>query len=261
MKSLLLMSFYVLFFAGSILGQLGWSGTYLGEINGDSVRMELSSKQKGTLEGSMRDSYNTYAIQGVVKDSVFTGTAEEANLGITFNMAAIQRGNALPVQLTMDFLGAENKMEIDFVRKTPGKKSSVPSSQASTTKNPVSSRSRDKQVAGLWSKESNYSSGYGSNNTYGSMSSKEYMEFLPDGRLASGGSSTVIGGSSYTGYTSERGQQIAEGWFWYTEGNKIYLHITQQGQSQVVVLGRYYIENGRMLITAENGEKMLLTRE
>lgn len=34
----------------------------------------------------------------------------------------------------------------------------------------------------------------------------------------------------------------------------------KDGTSQEVDLGKYYIENGRMLITGANGEKLLLTK-
>lgn len=251
----------LLVFTHNGLTQASWQGKYRGTFNGDSVFLEFVLVQDGQASGTMHDSYNHYVVQGLVMDSVFSGTAQENTLGLTFQMTSLLRGDMMATQMVFDYLGMQNKMDIFFTREIPVslKVSNKPSN--ATAKNPVSGRHRDRSIAGLWSKESNYSSGYGSNNTYGSMSTKEYMEFLPDGRIATGGSSTVIGGSNYTGITSDRGNQVAEGWFWYSEGNRIYLHIVQQGQGQDVALGKYYIENGRMLITADNGVKMLLTRE
>lgn len=36
---------------------------------------------------------------------------------------------------------------------------------------------------------------------------------------------------------------------------------TLNGQTQTVDVGKYYIENGKMLITASNGKKVLLTKQ
>jgi len=209
----------------------------------------------------MQDSYNTYAVLGTTKSSTFTGTAQENSLGITFAMTALKQGPVLTTKLVFEFLGTQKTMDIVFTQIPAVRTSEQQVSKATSTKHPVSGKPHDKNIIGLWSKESNYSSGYGSNGSYGSMSSKESLEFLADGRIATGGSSTVIGGANYTGVATEGGRQIADGWYWYSENSKIFLHITQQGQTQTVALGKYYIENGRMLITAENGVKLLLTRE
>lgn len=241
-------------------GQPVWLGTYTGVVSGDSVYLEFTTLKEGKLTGTMRDSYNNYNLQGSVKNTAFSGTAVETVLGLTFQMTSSLNGDALTSTLVMDFLGTQNKMDLFLTRKKTGHDKTHSKAIASVSGNPVSKKLRDQNVIGLWFKESNYSSGYGFNDSYGSMSSREYLEFLADGRLASGGSSTIISGSSYSGSTTSSGQQIAEGWFWYSENNKIYLHISHEGQRQTVALGKYYIENGRMLITGDNGTKLLLTK-
>jgi len=253
--------FILICFPFLLCSQNEWLGRYNGTFEGDAVFLEFSDIQNGQLSGKMQDSYNAYAIVGTTKKSTFTGTAQENSLGITFAMTAVKQGTVLTTKLVFEFLGTQKTMDIVFEQIVGIQNSEQQSSKTTSSKNPVSGKLRDKNITGLWSKESNYSSGYGSNDTYGSMSSKEYLEFLADGRIATAGSSTLIGGANYTGVSSETGRQIAEGWYWYSENSRIYLHISQQGQVQTVALGKYYIENGRMLITADNGVKMLLTRE
>ena len=256
MKNILII--FLLFHTIVLFSQNSFIGNYQGYLNGDNVSLQLESTKGNALKGIMKDSENTYTVTGTWDKNNFQGRAVEQLLGIEFEMLATLSGSILHTDLTFDLFGLKQKMEIQFQKANTNATVAV---AASDIKNPVSTKSRDPEVIGVWTHETNYSSGYSFNDTYGSMSSRETMVFLSDGRMADGGSSTVIGGSNYSGKSSDQGGNIMAGVFWYTEKNKIYLHITDGGQTQTVELGKYYVENGRMLITGTNGEKLLLTKQ
>lgn len=250
-----------------LLGCMSWAflsssqsdliGNYTGVFNGDQVSLSLQSLGNGLVGGTMEDSQNKYEISGKVIKNNFNGTATEPTLGIQFEMKGTLQANIFNVVLIVDFLGEKHNMDVTFTKTQT--KSSSPVTKAPT--NVSATKPKDPNIVGAWVKESNYSSGYSSNNSYGSMSTRESMVFYANGSLGDGGSMTVVGGSDFSGYASGNGKGVIPGVFWWTENNKIWLHITENGKSQEVELGKYYIENGRMLITATNGEKMLLTKQ
>jgi hypothetical protein len=259
MKTTFISSFLFLFIS-TMTAQQTFTGTYTGLLNGEKVSLSLESAGGNLLKGEMKDSENTYVVNATWSKNTLKGNAVEKVWGIEFEMDATLNGSQLATTLTMDILGFKQGMEVSF-NKVQTAQTAQNTKPTTTVVNPVAGKSRDNNVAGTWVKESNYSSGYGFNNTYGSMSSRETMVFLPDGRMADGGSTTVISGGNYSGTSSGGGGNVIDGVFWYTENSRIFLNITQEGQSQNVELGRYYIENGKMLITAANGEKLLLFRQ
>jgi hypothetical protein len=239
----------------SLAAQVKWAGSYEGMLDRDLVKLTLVTSGKNIVTGTMTDSANKYDVEGTYVGNTFTGTATEKNLGLTFGMVSILNGNNMPTTLSMDVFGTIEKMEISFTRSTTGKIASQVSA-----KNPVTDKKRDPRVVGLWVKESNYSSGYGFNDSYGAMNVTEKMAFLADGTMAEGGSQANISGSNYSGSSSSDQNKIIEGLHWYTDNQKIYLVVTQNGQTQTVEMGKYYIENNNMLITGTTGEKLLLSK-
>lgn len=249
-------SFAILFVLAivNLSGQNTLTGVYEGKFNGDNITLTLELTGKKDVSGKMKDSANSYDLTGIYQENTLKGVITEKKLGLTFEIDAELKDNELLATLSLDVFGTIEKMEIQLFRVGYKKRDNQ-------IKNPVSGKSRDNQVSGVWVKESNYSSGYGSNGSYGSMSSSESMVFLSDGRMSDGGSQTVIGGNNYTGESTRQAGNIIPGLFWYTENNKIFLFITENNQTQTVELGKYYIENNHMLITAGNGEKLLLTKK
>jgi hypothetical protein len=241
-----------------ILAQNQWVGQYEGFLNGDKVILTLQSSGNNVLTGSMKDSGNNYTVSGVYADKNFFGKATESNLGIEFQMESILKGKELNTTLAIDVFGVIQKLTVLFVKKTEVPTKETPKIKE---KNPVSNKSRDPRVIGSWTKESNYSSGYGQNDSYGAMNFTETMTFLSDGAMLNGGSNVVISGNSYSGESSSQAANIIEGLYWYTDGNKIYLHVTENNQTQTIALGTYYIENKHMLITGANGIKILLSKK
>ena len=70
-----------------------------------------------------------------------------------------------------------------------------------------------------------------------------------------------MSGSNYSGQSTGQGGGIIPGAAWYTIGNQLYLMFTENGQTQNVALGKYYVEGNNMLLTGSNGEKILLSRK
>ncbi len=245
-------------FACDILAQNQWVGQYDGFLNGDKIILTLQSSSKNQLSGTMKDSGNNYTVNGTCSGNSFIGKASELNLGIEFQIESLLNGNELNTTLSIDVLGVIQKMQVLFVKKIEG---STPITPKLNGKNPVANKSRDPGVVGSWVKESNYSSGYSQNESYGAMSFNETMTFLSNGSMSNDGSNVIVGGNGYTGKSSLEKASIIEGLFWYTSSNKIYLHITENNKSQTVELGTYYIENRHMLITGSNGIKILLSKK
>ncbi len=251
----LLLSFLFLCCGNIVQSQNAFIGTYYGTFNGDNISLSLSSSGGNKVTGSMQDSQNKYVVTGSVNKNSFVGKAEESNLGILFIMTGTLQANVFNALLSFDYLGEKYDMNVAFTKK------GVTNQENTTNKsNTIPNKPRDKNVIGTWVKESNYSSGYSSNGSYGAMNTRESMIFYGDGSMADGASSTVVGGSNFSGSSSEAGSSAVPGLYWWTENKKIFLHITEGGKSQQIELGRYYIENGRMLITGTNGEKILLTK-
>lgn len=243
-------------YVNSAFTQNKWSGHYEGLLNGEKVTLTLQTAGTNQLTGNMKDSENNYSVRGSFVGNKFNGKATEINLGIVFEVESVMNGSNLSTSLAIDVLGTVQRLNVDFV-----KKESINSTLSNNNlKNPVSNKSRDSRIIGAWSKETNYSSGYGSNGSYGSMNMVEKMEFLSDGRISNGGNNTTVGGSNYFGQSSEQGGNLIEGIYWYTEGNKIFLYLNDKNQAQTVELGSYYLENRHLLITGINGEKLLLSK-
>jgi hypothetical protein len=248
--------FLFICFCHYIQAQSGFVGSYQGVFNGDQVTLTLIGGANNKLTGKMQDSQNIYDVSGLASKNIFTGQAVEKNIGITFDLSGALEGDKLNMILSFEFLGEKQNMDVVFNKiKTSDTKTNTFKS------NVVSSKTRDAKVVGTWIKESNYSSGYSSMGSYGAMNTRESMMFFADGSMSDGGSTTVVGGDNFSGSSSGGGKGIIPGLYWWTENNKIFLNISENGKSQDLELGKYYIENGRMLITASNGEKMLLTKQ
>jgi hypothetical protein len=160
------------------------------------------------------------------------------------------KGNHLSLKLSI--LGTEIPVELD-------RENTAADSGRSDTPagNPVAAKQHDQALVGSWTSQSNYNSGgYGQ----GSMSSESTLILLADGRVADGGSRTVVGGSGWSGSSGGAATGVVDGVYWFTENKKLYLQAVQNGKTEVQALGKYYMENNHLLITAENGGKVLFYR-
>jgi len=235
----------LLFLSVSNLVAQDFSGTYTGTYNGDPVVLKLSTTAANTYTGTINDSQMTYEVAAQSTGKNLKGTCTEKSLGLNLQLSGVLNGTSLNLNLSM--MGAI----ITFDLKKAGAQVAV---VAAPSQSIPSDARRDPAVVGRWTHQSNYNSGYGQ----GSMSSESVMIFYADGRLADGGSCTVTSGSGWSGSSSDQGSGVVEGVIWYTKGGQLYLQSVINGKTETQLLGKYYIEDGKMLITAQNGNKMLL---
>lgn len=117
---------------------------------------------------------------------------------------------------------------------------------------------RDPEVVGTWMHESVTSLGSSGDQTF--IQKQELMTFGEDGSLTYGGSKTSVGGNM-SDYSEEAGSAIPDV-VWHTKENSIYLTAKDKsGKQETAKMGTYYMEDGKMLITSDNGTKMVLVKQ
>lgn len=235
----------------SLFGQ--WSGDYYGTVNGDNVRLTLS--QNGTsIQGEMKDSQQNYFVKGEVNGMEFSGTATEETYDISFGLNAHKNGDMLECVLIVDMNGEH--AEVPFLLQKQG---SGASNQAVTGKIPFPAGATfPAALTGYWTQHETYNSGSGDNFMGANFS--QSMTFHGDGTLSEGGSSASMSGSNYSGQSTGAGSGKLEGLGWYAIQNNFYLIIFHEGKWVPVHVGTWYTENNHLLITGNQGEKLLLSR-
>lgn len=249
----LLFSTFVTTLAGMLtLAAQNFSGNYTGLLNNtENITLSLKSGVKNTYTGTLKDSQQTYEVNASASEGKLTGTATEFKLNLTFDLEGFLQGNQLTLKLAI--LGSVTTVIMTKEGAAATTTKSTPSAAAATPK----TGKRDPDVVGKWTHQTNYSSGLGQD---GTMSNEESIIFNGDGTLANGGSRTVTGGGDWSGSSESAAGGVIPGISWYTENQQIFLVTTENGSAETISLGRYYIEDGKMLITGANGTKMLYYR-
>ncbi|HMV24232.1 MAG TPA: hypothetical protein PKA71_07890 [Saprospiraceae bacterium] len=228
------------------------SGKYHAFFNGDNISLELKQKDQA-VTGTMKDSQQNYTIAGEKNATGFEGTAIDDKLGITFLITGTVSSIGLEMDFDIEYEGARTDAFVVNFEKD-GKGASVDKGSSKKSKKYI-----DPSIIGNWKHESFYSSGYGADAMSGS--SVQYLSFNADGTMSDKGGEAMISGSDYSG-NSGKGDgsgTVANLWY-YTSGNSIIIYTMINGAEQEYPLGTYYIEDGKLLITAANGEKKLLQR-
>lgn len=231
-------------------------GNYYGTLNGDNLSLNLESAGANRLKGKMKDSQQTYQVEAETSGKTLTGTAKENTFGITFQLKGDLVQNQLNMTMTISLLGQTETQNVVFTKQGTVQNNNPNSSNA--IKIPTGA-SRDAALVGKWQQSESYSSGYGDN--FFSGNSISNIIFLEDGSMADGGSQTTMSGSSYYGNSGMSAAKKIPNVAWYTQNQHIFIIAFENGQTQTVDVGKYYIENGKMLITATNGKKVLLTKQ
>lgn len=242
-----------------------FDGNYTGQLNGDNVSLSLQSVGQGKYSGQMADSQQQYTVEGRTEGKQFIGTATEKTWGLTFQLKGTREASALNMTLTITVLGQASVQNVAFTKvdekPKPNTTQSMATASAKKSSIPgnVKNANHDANITGVWQQEEHYNSGYGSDAFAGSNISR--VTFFADGTLSDGGTQTTISGSNYSGSSGGTdGNNILENVWWYSKDNHIFLYVSKDGQNQTVDWGKYYIERGRMLVTAANGKKTLLTK-
>lgn len=228
-------------------------GSYVGTSGGDPVRLVLR-QQASQLSGTLDDSQQRYAFVAELSGDELQGSATEESLGVAFAVSGRAADGVLDLTLTLEIQGQRAEQSLRLVRE--GERAAA-SASAPAAAAPAGA-SRDPALVGRWVHESQYQSGSG--DSYFSGSSTQSMVLLADGRVADGGGSASISGGDYYGTSNGEGGQIAANVQWYTQGQHIWISGSENGQTQTVDLGRYYVEGSNLLITGNNGKRMLFSR-
>ncbi len=237
------------------------SGQYRTNLQGDEIVLGINLKSGSAYIGTMTDSHQKYSLNLELSNNKdVTGTAKEYSMGLQFDVTGTLDGDQLSLTFSITVGNEQNQMKIDFAREgaiAEGVDGTSLNSQTMPALPKDAVHPRD--LVGTWTKEELYNSGYGDN--YMGAGFSESMTFLSDGQLSDGGSSATMSGSNYSGQSAGQGSGVIPGVKWYTIGNQLYMQVTENGQTQEIHLGRYFVENGNMLITATNGEKVLLKKK
>ena len=258
MRTIIFLSIFT-FYTMETLAQNAFVGKYDGTYNGDKVTMTLRSNAQNTLTGDIKDSEQTFVVEASTNGNKLMGTAIEATLGLNFILEGTLTGNQLPLNMTLEANGKSFAMAVDFIKQ--GSVSAQNSNQAPPQYQKVklpSGATNDPNLVGNWVKNESYNSGYGSDAMSGSFS--QSMLLFADGSMGDGGSRVGVSGSNYSG-SSQGGAQALPNVVWYNIENQLYVQGIENGQTQTVHLGRYYIEDGKLLITGTNGKKLFLQKQ
>ncbi|MEZ0609273.1 hypothetical protein ACAW74_12190 [Fibrella sp. WM1] len=229
--------------------------TVVWQVTGSTLTGSLTAQANGTTDN--------YTLQGRVQGSQAAGTATYPADGSVFQFeAAIQNGQLLLA------IGQTGKvlMSGQLVRSTAKSGQAVATAPRPATAAKPDGLYRDPALVGTWQTTSNYGGGLTDGGFYGSTSSA--MILNADGSFGDGGSSGYASGSGVSVQSSggsNPNSAIAKlnamGARWYTKGNVIYVRVRVNGQQQDVPTSKYYVENGRMLLTDQKtGQKTLYTR-
>ena len=259
MKKFLFLSLLFSSVFNGLIGQNPFSGTYNGKYNGDNIVLMLQNSNNNALVGKMTDSQQNYEVVATGKDNQIQGKAVEKNLNLTFILNGQLVGNQLNMQMTLELNGQKQVLDVVFMKQDKVISTIAPSTTTPSQKVKFpNGSSHDPNLVGMWTKSETYNSGSGDN--FMGSNFEQSMVFFADGSLGEGSSRASISGSHYSGYT-EGGARALPSVYWYNIGNQLYIYTTENGQTASTHLGKYYIENGAMLITGVNGQKMLLQRK
>jgi hypothetical protein len=229
-----------------------FSGKYSSFFNGDNIMLEIKQKDN-VITGYMKDSQQNYTITAEKTEQGFEGSAVDEKIGITFLVRGTRTADGLDMDFDVDYEGNRtDAFLVNFVKE--GKEKNTAGEGGKKGKKPI-----DKRIVGQWKHESFYSSGYGADAMSGS--NVQYLAFNEDGTMTDMGNQANISGSNYSGNSGKgSGNGTVSNVWYYTKGNQIMVYTMVNGVEQEMPMGTYYIEDGKLLITATNGEKMLLQR-
>ncbi len=256
-----MMRYYIfsLFLLSYSIGHGQWVGIYEGQINGDNVKVDITNQANNKIEGVMSDSYQKFNITGDINGNRMAGDAVEQTWGLKVAILGEIKGNTIDFKLVTSILGVKSETPFTVTKQSKTNQKNAASSTSANTANLAKGTSRDPKVVGRWTKNESYNSGYG-DNFMGANFSQSFILYA-DGGVEDGGSNASVSGSNYYGKSSDGGASNAiPGLIWYTKDSQLFFSYTQDGKTQSESLGKYYVENNKMLITLANGKKILLSR-
>ncbi|MBB6523077.1 hypothetical protein [Pseudoteredinibacter isoporae] len=224
---------------------LSYSGSFERSGNGAAatlpVQAELERKENQLSGSILVDNYR-YVLNSHLQGSSFQGyLTDQAGAQVAVQVHPLSDNT---LNLHMYLQGAFAQPQTLLLR--PDNNSAPSANQTPTQAQQQNHQALDYQLVGRWVYSESYTSG-----EY-SFGSQDWVELRPNGDVYSasqsfggGPDSNVISGAQSTPAGRWRIQQAAS-------GDRL---LSLQENGQWYLYGRYYIENGRMLITRPNGEK------
>ncbi|MVM37964.1 hypothetical protein GO730_10785 [Spirosoma sp. HMF3257] len=253
----------VLLASHQLIGQT-ISGTWVGSLvsttnSSVSLQSSLTWRASGQqLVGELRvgagGKEDQYQLNGITANQQAQGTATYPIDGSVFQFEAALQNEQLLLKL-----GQNGNVTISGILTRSG---SISKARPSTLAPSADDLYRDPALIGAWRTSSNYGGGTTDGGFYGSTSST--MILRADGTFGDGGSSGYASGSGVSVQSSGGGDAAlytklaAAGARWFTKGNLFCVRLRVNGQMQDVPSSKYYVENGKLLITdLKSGKKTL----
>lgn len=240
-------------------GASAWDGTYTGEVRGATAKLSLK-KSGNSLSGTLE-------VEGYSYPAKVKATLNGSN-SATGKIIDGETGESLPVRIdlskdavAMSISGPNGIVRFDFVKggeRRVGRRTSGGGVRDM-------GEQRDPRLVGRWSHEQITMSGGDS------LTTREEYILHPDGTLALGKARAV---ASFSGERYNEVEDTTSYWYghadtgegdndeeiigrWKTQGNILYI---QEG-GQWVPYARYYVEDGKLLLTYEDGSRKLFYRK
>ncbi len=226
-----------------------FSGTYAGTLNGTPATL-LLQEDAAVVQGRVDVSGYQYVLQAQVQNNAGIGILQDVQTGGVLNveLAPMPQGVTLVLVSQNGFTGQMQRTALAFTRSEGTITDTAPPSSSTPA---AVGGALDPLMVGVWAHQEIYNSGDFSGTT------QETMQVHPDGTFVLGGGQVSVSGSFFSGNTGGGGETLHG--FWQTQGNIVY--VRGQGQTQWVPFARYYIENGRMLLTFGDGSRQVWYRQ
>ena len=227
-----------------------FSGTYSGAIASTTATLTLQ-QQGAALHGTIDAQGYGYTISGTTTNGGASCTLSDSQTGARLPCEIALQGATLTLNLLVQNSQQVQRVSFSFSRIETGP--TLPMAQTFPTPTPQSHSvlpegQRDPALFGQWVNSDTYISGEFSGTT------RTYVQLNPDGTVLYGGGSVTAGVGGVSGGSS--GGDVTQG-LWRTENNLLY---ARGAHTAWTLIGRYYVEGNRVLITDANGEREVWRR-
>ncbi|MEZ0486118.1 hypothetical protein [Fibrella aquatica] len=195
-----------------------------------SMSLRVAGNQlTGSVTAKVPTGTETYRVTAQIQGTEAAGTVTDLAAGTSMNLEMVLKDGKLIIAFGLNHVasvmgafvpqGGEGKATAPQPRNPTAAEQAVPNPKADGLP-------RNARLVGTWAHTSNY----GSSGFY--SSTRTLLVFYPDGRLGSGGgqahaSYEGVNGSSNVN-TGANAVNVVPGAVWYTKGDKIWVHATQQ---------------------------------
>ncbi len=221
-----------------------WQGEYSGKVEGESLVLTLLESSPTTVTGSLYDGYQTFSLEAQTAEKLLTGTLSSEAAQVT-----------LPMRGTLTETGIDIELDVNGTTVSASLSKGISLEPSTSTAPSPSGTERDPKVVGTWEYQENRS------DPFGGSTFSQRMVLFGDGSVGDGGSDAGFSGSGGSAMSGDRSVAKIPNVSWYTSNRNLYFSGTENGQTQTEKLGRYHIEQGAMLITTDNGQKVLFYKK